>query len=106
MAAAVGISLSEYERMTPFELSIYAEEYVKQRQREAYLNGLVIRHMVGTLITGKSPLSYDQMFGRQSTGKNEMEPMTDDAMFKQAMFLNKLFGGKIVWKEATDNGSG
>lgn len=90
--------------MTPFELSVYADEYVKSRQREAYLNGIVIRSMIGTLISDKRPLTYEQMFGKDGDGVKQ-EPMTDRKMFNNVLLLNKLFGGDFVQEGVSDSGN-
>ncbi len=76
--------------MTPWELSVYADAYADRQRQTAYLQGIVIRAMIGTALNGKRAPSYEALFGR--TARIE-EPMDDDALFRAVLAANQALGG-------------
>ena len=91
MAAAIGLSIDEYEDMTPWELSVYADTYADRQRQTAYLQGLTIRAMIMSGLSGKRAPSFDVMFG---VSKSENEPMDDDALFRAVLAANGVLGGE------------
>ena len=92
MAAAIGVSVDDYEDMTPWELSVYADAYADRQRQTAYLQGLTIRAMIMSGLNGKRAPSYAAMFG--SNLKTENGPMDDDALFQAVLAANNALGGE------------
>lgn len=88
IAAAVGISYSDFWKMSAGEVLLYAEAYAEQQRQIAYLQALTIRAMIGSLSVKQAP-SYDDMFGSHV----DDDPMDDDAMFRRVMMFNQAMGG-------------
>lgn len=90
LATSMGISVTEFWEITPYELSIFAESYLERKEIEseerilqAYLTALWSR-------TKKMP-NINKILKREKENK----VMTDDEMLKQVMKLNALFGGEV-----------
>lgn len=96
MAAAIGLSIDEYEDMTPWELSVYADTYADRQRQTAYLQGLIIRGMIMSGLNSKRAPSFDDMFGISTSGN---EPMDDDALFQAALAMNRALGGETIFTE-------
>lgn len=81
--------------MTPAELEVYADAYADRQRQTAYLQGLIMRAMIGSLLSGKRAPTYTSLFGSEigteTAGKSQN--MTDNQMFAAVMALNKAFGG-------------
>ena len=80
--------------MTPSELNIYANAWADTQRQQAYLDALTIRLMVGSILSGKRPPSYNACFGG-NTAKIQQDntPMTDRQMYDVVQTLNRMFGG-------------
>lgn len=83
--------------MTPFELNIYAEAYknriieeTKEKVTLTYMNAAWTIQWLGKKHQQPRPLKEIL----DNIGK-ERKIMTDEEMEKQAMLLNKLFGGEV-----------
>lgn len=90
IAAAAGISFSECRKMTPAEILIYAEAFAERQRQIAYLQGLVIRNMVGSISVKRAP-TYEDLYG---ISKPENEQMGDADIFQAVMAMNFAFGGE------------
>ena len=84
--------MDEYEDMTPFELSVYADAYADRQRQTAYLQALTIRIMIMNGLNGKKAPTYEDIFGGKL--KSENEPMDDDALFRAALTINSMLGGE------------
>ena len=91
-AARLGISVRDFEGMTPWELSLYAEAYrdsleddMKISQSKIYALAALVR----TMMNSKYPPRFESVFPEDVHHKE----MTDEAMFAQVQALNRLFGG-------------
>lgn len=93
MAAAIGLTIQAYEDMTPWELSVYAEAFAERQRQTAYLQGLVIRAMIGTAFSGKRAPSFTDMFGKPA---HIDEPMGDDALFQAMLTAHRALGGETI----------
>ena len=92
LAARIGISQGEYERMSPLELHIYAEAFrsrmedeTKAKRAEAYMNASLIRMAVWA----KHMKSCEQVFPDDVRKRD----MSDEEMYENVRALNRLFGG-------------
>lgn len=79
--------------MTPWELSVYAEAFAERQRQTAYLQGLVIRVMIGTAFSGKRAPSFNDMFGKPTRID---EPMDDDALFQAMLTAHRALGGETI----------
>ena len=88
-AAFMGISISEFNRMTPKEYFIYEKGHLDRVQLEqkqsAYQAYLISRWVWQKKIDIEKILET----------KQEKKEMTDDEMLKQVKALNRLFGGEV-----------
>lgn len=90
----MGISLPEWERMTPVELNLYAEAYgarQERRQKLAQANIYALATLIRSMVWAKKPPSYEESFPEHSSAG---ETMTDEQMYTMVRGLNALFGGK------------
>lgn len=93
----MGISVCDWEYMTPVELNIYARAYVSRRREEqkiAQVNLYSHAALIRSMVWGKHPPSYDRVYPDDPAAKND--EMTDDQMYAMAKGLNALFGGEEV----------
>ncbi|MFS8541240.1 MAG: hypothetical protein LOD89_04035 [Tissierellales bacterium] len=100
LAASIGIPVSEFWEMTPYELNVYAKAYFENKKIE-FKEKLTLEY-------------YNAMWTIQWLGKKSQHPqplqkildsidkqtkvMTDIEMFNQVKILNKLFGGEVKRK--------
>jgi hypothetical protein len=90
LAARIGLSLEQWQQMTPRELRIWAGAYlnrIKTREREDKVRIYNLASLTRAAIWAKHMPRFEEVFP-EKTG-----PMDDDQMFKTAQALNKLFGG-------------
>lgn len=96
LAISIGISMSEFWGMTPYELNLHAKIYSKKQKQEykdeitlAYLNSMWTIQWLGKKSEHPEPLHkiLDNLY-------KEKKAMTDDQMLQQIKMLNKLFGGE------------
>ncbi len=94
MAAQIGLSVQQLDRMTPHELSLYAKAYSERQEREqeqrvheVYLTALLIARFVWA----KKIPRYDELFG---DGHETGGSMTAEEMLRMARSLNMSFGGE------------
>ena len=92
LAARIGISQGEYERMSPLELHLYAEAFrsrmedeTKAKRAEAYMSASLIRMAVWA----RHMKSYETIFPDNVRKRD----MTDEEMYENVRALNWLFGG-------------
>jgi hypothetical protein len=100
LAALVGISISEFWEMTPYELNLYAETYFEKQKQDykdkislEYYNAMWTIQWLGNKLQQPRPLQeiLDNMY-------NEKKVMTDKEMLNQAKLLNAILGGKVKEK--------
>lgn len=94
MAAAIGLSINEYEDITPWELSVYADAYADRQRQMAYLQALTVRAMVMSGLNGKRAPSYEAMFGNPKSGNDQMD---DDALFQAMLTAHMALGGETTF---------
>lgn len=93
MAYRLGVSLHEWEYMTPRELLWLVDEYQKRNKDDAKISRsklYTLAALVRTMIWSKRPPKYERVFPED----REKKEMTDDELYAQARALNALFGGK------------
>jgi len=90
----MGITLSEFLKMTPREFFIYLEAYRKNKEEDhkqkttlAYANAMWTIQWLGK----KKPQSLEKILN----GNEPKKVMTDKEMLKQVKTLNALFGGEV-----------
>lgn len=97
LAALVGISISEFWEMTPYELNLYAETYFEKQKQDykdkislEYYNAMWTIQWLGNKLQHPRPLKeiLDDMY-------KEKKIMTDDEMLEQVKILNAIFGGEL-----------
>lgn len=94
LAATLGISLRDWENMTPAQLNVYARAYVKRRQEEQQItqaNIYSLAALIRPMVWSKNPPDYATVFPDK---KSEPKEMDDDQLYAAVRRLNALFGGK------------
>ncbi len=100
LAASIGIPVSEFWEMTPYELNVYAKVYFEKQKNEfkekitlEYLNAMWTIQWLGKRSQHPQPLQkiLDSI-------DKQTKVMTDIEMFNQVKILNKLFGGEVKRK--------
>lgn len=98
LATLVGINITEFWEITPFELSIVAKTYgekEKQKHKQgvelAYYNAMWTIQWLGKKQYHPKPLqeTLDNLY-------KEKKIMSDDDLLKQVVALNRLFGGEEI----------
>ncbi|WP_096224901.1 hypothetical protein [Geobacillus sp. FJAT-46040] len=95
-AATIGMSLLEFWELTPYELSLVAESYIENLQREyeekvalAYMNALwTAQFMFGK----RKPPSLEEILKK---GKKEQKKMTPEQIFEEVKRMNAALGGTV-----------
>ena len=97
IAARIGLTVEQFDSMTPCEFSVFVDAYNKnmeseqeQRMQEIYTSALLISRFVWC--KGKPP-SYEKVFGN-----HRKTTMTDEEMLRKVEFLNAVFGGNDTRK--------
>lgn len=93
MAYRLGVSLRDWEYMTPRELLWLADEFRARSDDEAKISRsklYTLAALVRAMIWAKRPPKYERVFPEDRKHKE----MTDDELYAQARALNALFGGK------------
>lgn len=91
IAAAAGISYSDFWKMSAGEVILYAEAYAEQQRQIAYLQAMTIRAMIMSGLNGKRAPSYEAVFGDPNSENDQMD---DDALFRAVMTANQALGGE------------
>jgi hypothetical protein len=92
----MGISISEFNEMTPYELTLCAEVYGERAEAEKEEKvTLVWLHEHYHRMKKLTPLKdvIDNLFGRKK------KVMTDEEMMKTVELLNKKLGGTVESKD-------
>ncbi len=99
LATFIGVSISEFWEITPYELNIIANSYVKKEKHKfeekitlEYLNAMWTIQWLGK--KSQQPRSLDKII--KDLYKTEKKEMTEDELEKQVRILNRLFGGREV----------
>lgn len=100
LAISVEIPMSEFWKMTPYELNLIARNY-QERQRNTFKEKLALEYynaMWTIQWLGKKsqhPKPLEEILNDLYTEKQEKKVMTDEQMLNQVKVLNKLFGGTV-----------
>lgn len=87
----MGFSISDFWNTTPYEFSIIVDGYSDRKQNE-YDLAITQAYLISRWVWAKKLPDLKNLLGKQEPKKN----MTDEAMMKMCMQLNKLFGGEVV----------
>ena len=93
LATFIGMPISEFWEITPFELNIAAESYTRRKQLDTELQRKLLTiqaYQISRWVWAKK-LDMNKIL-------KEMEPkkeMTSDEMLRQVKALNALFGGEV-----------
>jgi hypothetical protein len=89
LATLIGISISEFWDITPFELNLLAKGYAKRKEAEQkesiYQAYLISRWVWQKKIDIEKILEF----------KKEKKKMTDEEMLEQVKVLNRMLGGSV-----------
>lgn len=94
LAARIGLSRSEWEDMTPREITIWAHAFSDRRRAEKRSAEVRIYNLAALtrgMIWGKQAPSFESVFPDRTSKK----AMSDEAMLAQVKRLNALLGGKV-----------
>ena len=88
----MGISISEYDEMTPYELSLHARVFNEKRKYEQE-EKLTLAWLGANLHRAKKLPTLDKLLDKDK--QPVKKKMTDDEMLEQVKMLNALFGGTV-----------
>lgn len=102
MRAAInaGLSIAEYEEMTPYQLNVYLEEYAR-KQREEAKERLILAYLTAAWVRVKRMPNLKKLLN-QIDSPQPLEPMTPEQMLKRIKILNAILGGTVVEKKGGD----
>ncbi|QIB68617.1 hypothetical protein Ami103574_04470 [Aminipila butyrica] len=92
LAAHIGIPVTEFWEITPFELSIVAKGYAK-RKAEEQKESIAQAYLISRWVWQKK-INIKKIFASDEKKK----PMTDDQMLERVKALNTVFGGIVEEK--------
>ncbi len=87
LATSIGVSISEFWEITPFELSIAAKGYEKRNEIQSKEN-IYQAYLISRWVW-QEKIDIEKILET----KKEKKPMTDEDMLKQVKVLNAMFGG-------------
>ena len=90
LATSIGMSITEFWEITPFELSMAARGYSKrqeQRQKESMYQAYLISRWVWA-----KKIDIKKYLGENKPKRR----MTDEEMLERVKQLNALLGGEVV----------
>lgn len=93
LATSIGMSITEFWEITPFELSMAARGYSKrqeQRQKESMYQAYLISRWVWA-----KKIDIKKYLGENKPKRR----MTDEEMLERVKQLNALLGGEIVKRQ-------
>lgn len=94
MAIRVGVRLSEYDEMTPFELNVHIEEFYLAKENEMKDN-ITMAYMNAYWHRVKKMPNLNKLLGQDSQAKKQQ---SDKEMLATVRALNAALGGKEVYK--------
>jgi predicted Co/Zn/Cd cation transporter (cation efflux family) len=93
LAASIGVPITEFWDITPFELSTVVKGYAKrqeQRQKESMYQAYLISRWVWA-----KKVDIKKYLGENKPKRR----MTDEEMLAQVRALNAIFGGEVVKRQ-------
>ncbi len=90
LATSIGVTITEFWEITPFELSMVAKGYARrqeQRQKESIYQAYLISRWVWA-----KKVDIKKYLGETKPKRR----MTDEEMLEKAKALNALLGGAVV----------
>lgn len=96
-AIRIGISIKDYEDMTPHELNLSVWGY-NERMKLENKNNLTLAYLIAGWSKAKRMPSLKKILGEEDKPKVQ----SDKDMLAKVMALNAAFGGKIIRKPNED----
>lgn len=95
LATFIEIPVSEFWKMTPYELNISAKSYAK-RKKEEEQNLIIQAYLISRWVWAKE-VPIEKILEDMGAEKGKKE-MSDIDMLNQVKILNSLFGGTVIEK--------
>ena len=100
LATSIGIAISEFWEITPYELNIVLKGYRKRKELEVEEYMIKFKNEQRLLTVQAYQISRWEWTKKLDLNKilKDLEPkkvMTNEDMLKQVQILNKLFGGEV-----------
>jgi len=89
LATFIGLSISDFWEMTPFELNMQAKGYGKRKEIERKEN-IYQAYLISRWVWVKK-IDIEKILDT----KKENKTMTDEQMLQQVKILNSIFGGEV-----------
>ena len=90
LAALVGISITEFWEITPFELNVAAKGYARRQEQQQKLS-IYQAYLISRWVWAKK-IDIKKILGEAKPKRR----MTDEEMLEKAKVLNALLGGTVV----------
>jgi len=111
IAFSIGINVSEFEEMTPYELRVALRGFNKHKEREAEEYQVKLKNLKDLMIYNAyltsrwvwaKNVDIEKILANDGQKKNKA--MTNEQMFAQAKALTIMFGGEIRYKGGEKDG--
>lgn len=96
LAAQIGISITDFWEITPFELSIAAKGYNKRLETEIEIQTKIAAYQA--YLTSRWVWQKRVDINKFLQTESKKKIMTDDEMLRKVKALNAIFGGEIKQK--------
>ena len=90
LAALVGISITEFWEITPFELNVAAKGYARRQEQQQKLS-IYQAYLISRWVWAKK-IDIKKYLGENKPRRR----MTDEEMLAKAKALNALLGGTVI----------
>lgn len=97
-AIRAGISISEYDEMTPYQLSLYIEEYNEKQKTEAK-EKLILTYLNAAWVRTKRMPNLKRLLNQIDHA--QLKPMTAEQILERVKQINAALGGTVI-KEGGD----
>lgn len=93
LAASIGVPITEFWEITPFELNVAAKGYAR-RQEQKQKQSIYQAYLISRWVWAKK-IDIKKYLGENKPKRR----MTDEEMLAQVRALNAIFGGEVVKRQ-------
>lgn len=100
LATSIGISITEFWDITPFELQIAQKGYIKAKERDFEEYNIKFKNqqdlaVYQAYLTSRWVWQKRVDYKKYLNNKVKNKTMTDDELYKQGLNLVRMFGGEV-----------
>lgn len=95
-ALRIGLSIMEYNELTPHELNLHIQAYNEQLRHQSK-EGMMVAYLTAAWSRAKKMPSWEKIFGQEID-----KTQTPEQMLNAVKLLNTKLGGDIITKSSVD----